>query len=351
MTGKPSLPITEKSYFSVQKSKSNNGVPRLRTIQKMKSNTQIASNSFNVLLRPALAGTAIICISVAAFAAKTARVFIDSEASTTYNEIKEADDGSKYETYVFIKGNFYEGDFADKSLRTASFEEVAATLAENMKQRNYYPSSSPSEGDLLIVVHYGTTSVEQDLEELFLLDSTDPYAQEESGIGGFYSGGSEDEVSAFSEVYSDDFVDLADLNDFSADNTSQHQDTMRNNRLGISKALNRKNINKTEEFDLRVEMQDERYFIILMAYDYQKLRSVNERELLWTTRFSVPAIGTNFEDAYPALARAASAYYGTSLEKYAKTSTHFGTGSVDIGTLETVGVEEDISGNDPSSEK
>lgn len=316
----------------------------------MKSITRIASNHISAILRFALVGTVTLCVLESTFAAKTARVFIDSEASVNYKDVKEEDEGAKYETYVFIKGNFYDGDYADKSLRSASFEEVATTLAENMKQRNYYPSSSPSEGDLLIVVHYGTTSVEQDLEELFLLDSTDPYAQEEVGIGGFYSGGSEEEAG-YSEVYSDDFVDLADLNDFGADNTSQHQDIMRNNRLGISKALNRKNINTNEEFDLRVEMQDERYFIILMAYDYRKLRSTKEKELLWTTRFSVPSIGTNFEDAYPALARAASAYYGTSLEKYAKTSTHFGTGTVEIGTLETVGVEEDLSGNNPSSEK
>lgn len=318
---------------------------------KMKSKIIIAPNHAIAFARAALASAAIFSLAGATFAAKTARVFIDSEASLNYNDVKEADEGAKYETYVFIKGNFYNGDFSDKSLRTASFEEVAATLAENMKQRNYYPSSSPSEGDLLIVVHYGTTSVEQDLEELFLLDSTDPYAVADGGIGGLYSGGSEDEVPAYSEVYSDDYVDLADLNDFGANNTAQHQDTMRNNRLGLSKALNRKNITETEEFDLRVEMQDERYFIILMAYDYRKLRTTKERELLWTTRFSVPAIGTNFEDAYPALARAASAYYGTSLEKYAKTSTHFGTGTVEIGTLETVGVEEDPTGAEASSEK
>jgi len=316
----------------------------------MKLNTRIASNPFHATKRFAIGTAAFLIATGTTFAAKTARVFIDSEASTTYNEVKENDSGAKYETYVFIKGNFYDGDFADKSLRTASFEEVAATLAENMKQRNYYPSSSPSEGDLLIVVHYGTTSVEPDLEELFMLDSTDPYAQGETGIGGFYSEGSEEEPG-FSEVYSDDYVDLADLSDFGANNTAQHQQTMRNNRLGISKVLNRKNITATEEFDLRVEMQDERYFIILMAYDYEKLRLEKERELLWTTRFSVPSIGTNFEDAYPALARAASAYYGTSLEKYAKTSTHFGTGTVEIGTLETVGVEEDPSGNQSSPQE
>ena len=310
----------------------------------MKSNDHIDSKHFRAVMRFAIATAATSFIASTTLAVKTARVFIDSEASNTYNEVKESDGGAKYETYVFIKGNFYDGDFADKSLITASFEEVAATLAENMKQRNYYPSSTPSEGDLLIVVHYGTTSVESDLEELFMLDATDPYAQGEN------SEGSEEEPG-FSEVYSDDFVDLADLSDFGSNNTVQHQRTMRNNRLGISKALNRKNITSTEEFDLRVEMQDERYFIILMAYDYEKLRSENERELLWTTRFSVPSIGTNFEDAYPALARAASAFYGTSLEKYAKQSTHFGTGTVDIGTLETVGVEEDASANQSSSQK
>ena len=310
----------------------------------MKSNNRIDSKPFRAAMRFAIATAATSFIAGTTFAVKTARVFIDSEASNTYNEVKENDGEAKYETYVFIKGNFYDSDFADKSLRAASFEEVATTLAENMKQRNYYPSSSPSEGDLLIVVHYGTTSVEPDLEELFMLDSTDPYAQAETGEGS-------EEEPGFSEVYSDDFVDLADLSDFGANNTAQYQQTMRNNRLGISKALNRKNITSTEEFALRVEMQDERYFIILMAYDYEKLRSENERELLWTTRFSVPSIGTNFEDAYPALARAASAYYGTSLEKYAKTSTHFGTGTVDIGTLETVGVEEDASASQSSSQK
>ena len=305
----------------------------------MKLNNRIDSKSFRAAMRFAIATAATFFLAGTIFAAKTARVFIDSEASTTYNEVKENDGEAKYETYVFIKGNFYVGDFDDKSLRTASFEEVAATLAENMKQRNFYPSSSPSEGDLLIVVHYGTTSVEPDLEELFMLDSTDPYAQGESDDTGY------------SEVYSDDFVDLADLNDLDANNTAQHRQTMRNNSLGITKALNRRNITTTEEFDLRVEMQDERYFIILMAYDYEKLRSENERELLWTTRFSVPSIGTNFEDAYPALARAASSYYGTSLEKYAKTNTHFGTGNVEIGTLETVAVEEDASPNQSSSKK
>ncbi len=303
----------------------------------MKSTEERTLDRLRFPLRAIWVLIAGVVLAGSAFSAKTARVFVDSEASEGYHDRKESEEGAKYETYVFIKGNFYGGDFKDKSLRTASFEEIVGTLAENMKQRNYYPAAKPGEGDLLIVVHYGTTSVEQDLQDIFLIDPSDPYAvQEEDG---------------FSEVYSDDLVDLSDLNDLASDNVARHRNSMENNRLGMGRALNRKNITATEEFDLRVEMEDERYFIILMAYDYEKLRTSKERELLWTTRFSVPAIGTNFVDAYPALARAASAYYGTSLEKYAKTSTHFGTGTVEIGTLETVGLEQESETSEASPDR
>lgn len=254
-----------------------------------------------------------------AYTAKIARVFVDSEASLRYNENKESEQGAKYETYVFIKGNFYPGDFKDKSLIEVQLDDVFKTVGESMKARNYYPSGSPDSGDLLIVVHYGTTSVPIDLEDLFAIDPNDPSTGE------------------LTEV----FEDFQRLDVLARENRPIQYGIMNNETLGIGKALGRRKLNAAEEFDLRVELEDERYFIILMAYDYLKLRETGEKELLWTTRFSLPAIGTNFKDAYPALARAASAHYGTSLEKYAKTRTHLGTGSVDIGTLETVGVEDE----------
>ncbi|OUW17951.1 MAG: hypothetical protein CBD18_03550 [Opitutales bacterium TMED158] len=292
----------------------------------------------NAMQRFSLKWAAGLCllslVATSASAAKTARIFVDSEASVTYNEKKESDDGTKYETYVFIEGKYYPGSFKDPSLSIPSFEEVAQTLAENMKERNYYPSGTPTEGDLLVVVHYGVTSVQQDLGELFMLEESDPYADQA-------------DPEQFSEVFDDSFDDIQRLDDFARDNGAAHRNSMNNGRLGISRALDRRHLTDAEEFDLRVEMEDERYFIILMAYDYNKMRERKEKELLWTTRFSLPAVGTNFVDAYPALARAARNYYGTSLEKYAKTSTHFGTGSVDIGTLETVGVESEEDDSPP----
>tara|TARA_B100001093_G_scaffold315548_1_gene301035 strand:+ start:686 stop:1660 length:975 start_codon:yes stop_codon:yes gene_type:complete len=267
-------------------------------------------------------------------AAKVARVFVDSEASSTYNEYKESENGETYETYVFIKGNFYGGDISDNSLRNVTFEELVGTIGNSMKQRNFYPSASADQGDLLVVVHYGLMSVPQDLGDLFQLDMDDPYGEQPFD--------EDDEEVDEEQIDEDPFINDTYFNDLKRLSELSHnnQAGMSNIKLGIGRALNRKNITAAEEFDLRAELEAERYFIILMAYDYKKLRSAKKQELLWTTRFSVPSLGTNFENAYPALARAASSYYGSSLDKYATTSTHFGTGSVDIRTLETVGIEE-----------
>ena len=295
----------------------------------------------NALEKTLLKWTAGLCLaslatSIVTARQKTARVFVDSEASVNYNESKESDSGAKYETYVFIQGKFYPGSFKDKSLTLPSFDEVAETLAENMKLRNYYPSATPEQGDLLVVVHYGVTSVQQDLGELFMLDGSDPYADQA-------------DPEQFTEVYDDTFDDIQRVDDLARVNEAAHANSMNNSRLGMGRALDKRHLTANEEFDIRVEMEDERYFIILMAYDYSKLRQTREKELLWTTRFSLPATGTNFVDAYPALARAARNYYGTSLEEYAKSRTHFGTGSVDIGTLETVGVEEGENESPPEN--
>jgi len=297
---------------------------RDRLLEKLKT-TRIFSIAFSIF---------VTLITNNSHAAKVARVFVDSEASSIYNEHKESENGETYETYVFIKGNFYGGDISDKSLRNVTFEELVGTIGDSMKQRNFYPSASADQGDLLVVVHYGLMSVPQDLGDLFQLDMDDPYGEQPFDEDD--EEGDEEQIVQDPLINDTYFNDLKRLTELSHNN----QAGMSNIKLGIGRALKRRNITTAEEFDLRAELEAERYFIILMAYDYKKLRSTKKQELLWTTRFSVPSLGTNFEDAYPALARAASSYYGSNLDKYATTSTHFGTGSVDIRTLKTVGIEE-----------
>ncbi len=99
-----------------------------------------------------------------------------------------------------------------------------------------------------------------------------------------------------------------------------------------------------DEYELRDMLKDERYFIVLMAYDWQKLRTEKEYELVWSTRFSLDAIGTNFREAHFALSRGAANYIGTNLDgDLGKTKTHLGPGDIEFGTIEVIETVEDTS--------
>jgi hypothetical protein len=91
------------------------------------------------------------------------------------------------------------------------------------------------------------------------------------------------------------------------------------------------------------ELNEERYFIIVMAYDYQLLRKEKKSQVLWITRISVRSPGNNFAEAVPTLAHAGSEVFGRHVDGLVKIKTRKG-GRVDLGELKTLGVEAAPSG-------
>jgi len=262
-----------------------------------------------------------------------ARVLVDSWAREGYLEAKVADGEILRETYHFFEGRHFGGNVKDKSLEDVSFLEVVESLAEEMETRNYHSESNPEDGDFLIVVHWGVTGIEEPLDELFVNQPGDPGFQTQEVIADTSQGvGSQD--------FSTDFQDTYQSFDGSGPSGSDRENAA---LIGFDRALNRKGLMPTDESELRSMLEDERYFIILMAYDWQKLRLEKEYELVWSTRFSLNAIGTNFRDAHLALSRGASNYFGTNLDgKLGKTKTHLGEGEVKLGDVEVVEtVDED----------
>jgi hypothetical protein len=62
--------------------------------------------------------------------------------------------------------------------------------------------------------------------------------------------------------------------------------------------------------DLIAEIEDNRYFVVLMAYDFQMLWKQKKNKLLWETRFSIRERGNDFGKILPAVAQYASQYFG-----------------------------------------
>jgi hypothetical protein len=58
------------------------------------------------------------------------------------------------------------------------------------------------------------------------------------------------------------------------------------------------------------DVEENRYFVVLMAYDFQRLWQHKQRKLLWETRFSIRERHNDFSRALAAMAENASRYFG-----------------------------------------
>ena len=62
--------------------------------------------------------------------------------------------------------------------------------------------------------------------------------------------------------------------------------------------------------DMLNELEEDRYFVVMMAYDFQMLWKQKKHKLLWETRFSVSEHGNRFDKQLGAMALYASKYFG-----------------------------------------
>jgi hypothetical protein len=92
---------------------------------------------------------------------------------------------------------------------------------------------------------------------------------------------------------------------------------------------------KLRRDDLISEIEDDRYFIVVMAYDFDALWKHKRHKLLWVTRFSVRARGTNFADVLDAMVNQASRYFGQNTQGLLRSPLP--EGRVDIGPVKSLG--------------
>ena len=91
-----------------------------------------------------------------------------------------------------------------------------------------------------------------------------------------------------------------------------------------------------EKDELLTLLKEERYFVVLMAFDYESVRK-GKPMLAWSTRYSIRAAGQNFETAITSMNQVASDYFGKNLPKL--TRKRDDDSSVEIGEIEVIGQE------------
>jgi hypothetical protein len=268
-------------------------------------------------------------------------VTVRATADTVYSQRRAATNPPKAETYIFAKGQYFPGVTYDATLNKMPFEKIAQILAFDLQRQNYLPTKSLETADLLIVVHWGVTMGNDRGAALAALD-LDSLRQAGEGVDlarQALAGDTSGELASLgiveaaeaalrSTVRSTDMMYQGD--DLHAESNAE--------LLGFKSALNAdsKSLFETEQGrTLRAMIDEERYFMIMIAYDAPKFREGKKRKL-WISRLSIRAAGVNFKIAMDRMSNAGGKFFGTRQTELAMEYLKERKGVVTVGDLKVI---------------
>jgi hypothetical protein len=277
---------------------------------------------------------------------------VAAKASPDYTRTRQKDGTFRVETYAFGEGGHYGGPMIDPSIDQLRFIDVARVISEPLAEQNYWPDKDPKETKLLIMVYWGLTDVPPPISSSAAYNNLS-VAQNAiaAGVGaanakaagsitaskGFHaisnSGGLDnnalDAAIAMLDIVNQqrtrtDFYNASMLG-YSTEGliNSDYGNYVRGTALGVRRD------------DFLREIEDNRYFVVLMAYDFQLLWKDKKHKLLWETRFSIRQRHNNFDDALAGMAKAASEYFGQNSGGMVRRDVPLGR--VDIGSVKSLG--------------
>lgn len=243
----------------------------------------------------------------------------------------------KAESYLFAQGRYFGGELRDGSLEHTQFMDIARTLAPALAKQAYYPTVDKKDADLLIVVHWGTSNVdEQDqwLEQKLTSDALGDNTGAKAGNGS--SGVSKANARENANMDADMLGSEQDL----ATNSVRANEQL----LGFTSAVSKAEYQSVavasgmtqEDHDLRELLLEERYFVILMAYDFHGIKNHKKPKLLWSTHFNMRSPGHNFTTALPLMSNVAANYFGHNVDQLILDAKKVPQGIVIIGEPKTV---------------
>ena len=274
-----------------------------------------------------LLGLAVLTAGVAV-GAKDSSVAASATAGSDYTRAKDEKGRPVAESYVFAEGKFFGGNTHDGSLDKMTFPAITKTLAVSLAKQNYFPAPNVESAQLVIMVHWGTTEIYEDpMRDINLQAAQEALtafnaAQEAGGMG---------DPTALNQATGQ--LNMAQQSQLAAINRNAVL-------LGYARTLEkerREMVTTNAEITMANELAEERYFVILMAYDNQVRVKEKKSKPLWITRLSVRSPGNNFTEALPALATVGADIFGQQHDDLVRVRAPLNRGSVKLGELEVLG--------------
>jgi hypothetical protein len=276
-----------------------------------------------------------------------------SQAADDYVRPKLPDGSYQFETYTFGNGGRMAGSSRDDSIDKLTFLDVAKVIAGPLERMKFVPevNRDPDKTKLLIMVYWGTTNGTKDSTQAFAFESVQGVQTGERGVapsaeaptGASHSSGAKPNDSAkITRLAQEDEI-TSGLGTVSIEEKMRDESDMKtamllgydNELADMGGADQAPTALRLHRQDLITEVEEDRYFVVLMAYDFEALWEHKKHKLLWVVRFSVRARGTNFNEVLPAMVDQASDYFGRNSGGLLRKPLP--EGHVDIGPVQSLG--------------
>ena len=279
---------------------------------------------------------------------------VSSRTSDDYVRVKLPDGTSQTETYTFGNGGRLPGPSRDDSIDRMTFEDVAKVVMDTLEKQRYLPQTDhdPNKTNFLIMVYWGTTSGTENTSGSAAYENLQasqpasvqpphPPPPSMGSHGGPTGGGG----AAASILKSQPDNMTGEMATVAAMEEQREQADMRNAQLlGYDSELAQAGRTEISTFklrrdDLMAEIEQNRYFVILMAYDFQALWKQKKHRLIWVTRMSVRERGGDFAKILPSMVGYAGKFFGHDTGGLLRKPLP--EGRVEIGEPKSLGVVPD----------
>jgi hypothetical protein len=311
-----------------------------------------------------LLGACIVCVPLARAADGSENVtVVAARASGDYRRGNLADGSYKPEYYAFAEGGRWNAAVNDPSLDSMKFMDVARTVALPLATQEYIPSRDPKATKLLIVVYWGRTNTGGGVDNSSALQnlqsasaaasaaktSTDQQKisstkMQSAGDGGQMVCGhieANTTPQQVTDIINADNALTGAMGIVAAQNAASDKAYEQNAAmLGYDSLFNETNTMEAPAFRYRRkdaidELEHDRYFVVLMAYDFQMMWKQKKHKLLWETRLSIGQRGNEFNQQISMMAKAAAQYFGK--DSHGLVREDLPVGHVNVGDVKNLG--------------
>jgi hypothetical protein len=275
----------------------------------------------------------------------TSAVFANVDKS--YKRLKNADGTFQKEYYALTYGGQAQGTTTDKTIDRVSFATFDELLKKHLAGQNYLFAPDATSADLLLFINWGRTipfnngtyqqSVNTASQSMSALRATGANLNGGFGIPSL----SPEQQAAADQAESDLMVMMME-------NRARDQANEANaSLLGYIDDIN-KVVDSPVRWagggqaydDMRGDIEEARYYILVYAYDFRRLVQHKEQKLLWVTRISIRAPGDQFDANLAGMLERAGRYFGRDSRGLVRRFE----GTVEMGETKVIGVEGEDEG-------